>query len=93
MSAERKSPCEWPACKCDGAARAKCWTDERIIDGLRHLVDVYGEMHADAATRAIAVIDRLRMALKRSEQTNRDWLRANAPGGWIDDLRRLSDNQ
>ena len=29
--------------------------------------------------------------LEAAEKTKSDWLRANAPGGWIDDLRREND--
>ena len=34
-----------------------------------------------------AAISELLDRLDRVEKTNRDWLRANSPGGWIDDLR------
>ena len=36
-----------------------------------------------SSTLVHALIDRLEAA----EKTNREWLRANAPGGWIDNLR------
>ena len=38
---------------------------------------------AGDAAAMLAAIDRL----ERAEKTNSDWLRSNAPGGWIDDLR------
>ena len=32
-------------------------------------------------------IERLAARLEAAEKTNKEWLRANAPGGWIDNLR------
>jgi hypothetical protein len=37
---------------------------------------------------AEAEIERLKAELAASQQTNREWLAANGPGGWIDDLRK-----
>lgn len=44
---------------------------------------------ADKACRDLTekVIPNLRESLEAAEKTNREWLRANAPGGWIDNLR------
>ena len=36
-------------------------------------------------------LDRLRKAFAEAEATNKEWLKANAPGGWIDNLRRACD--
>ena len=43
---------------------------------------------AKAAAENIALkLDYLRSKLETAEHTQNDWLRANAPGGWIDNLR------
>lgn len=36
----------------------------------------------------IAENNRLAAELAVAQQTNREWLAANAPGGWIDNLRK-----
>ena len=43
---------------------------------------------AKAAAKNIALkLDYLRSKLETAENAQNDWLRANAPGGWIDNLR------
>ena len=49
---------------------------------LRTAVEAAG-LNAISMQEVLELLDRL----ARAEKTNRDWLRANAPGGWIDDLR------
>jgi hypothetical protein len=37
-------------------------------------------------------LDRLQGELAEARKLNRDWVAANAPGGWIDDLRKRKDH-
>jgi hypothetical protein len=51
-------------------------------------VDLYDPSALGEEVRAlIAEVRRLRRALSSAEKTMGDWLKANSPGGWIDDLR------
>ena len=52
------------------------------INELRTAAEAAG-LNAISMQEVLELLDRL----ARAEKTNRDWLRANAPGGWIDDLR------
>ena len=52
------------------------------INELRTATEAAG-LNAISMQEVLELLDRL----ARAEKTNRDWLRANAPGGWIDDLR------
>lgn len=58
-----------------------------LLDRLEEARTAWKE--ADKACRDLTekVIPNLRESLEAAEKTNREWLRANAPGGWIDNLR------
>ena len=51
-------------------------TNEEIIDSLQEDLEIYSLKYRS-----------LERELAEAKQTNRDWIRENAPGGWIDNLR------
>ena len=50
------------------------------------MIDI-NELRRLALGGDLAAMQEIIHRLERVEKTNRDWLRANSPGGWIDDLR------
>lgn len=61
---------------------------ERLRACLRFDAPTLIESELEAAARdAIGEITRLRDELTAARKTNSEWLAANGPGGWINDLR------
>ena len=70
--------------------RAKVERMEKVIDALGSGLNAVAKERDDAKAAAenIALkLDYLRSKLETAENAQNEWLRANAPGGWIDNLR------
>lgn len=77
----------WPLL--EAAEKERDWHAERCEDAMNECDALRAALRheADCVEACKSEIERLRAKLEAAEKTNREWLRANAPGGWIDNLR------
>jgi len=63
-------------------------TEKLDLDALEHNISL-GDPLGDV-TAPVQLFRKLIARIRELERDKADWLKANAPGGWIDDLRRAS---
>lgn len=68
------------------------WTTDELTHRLEHGYPSVERLAAAAMLRTQAAeIESLRKMLVISDDTHQTWMKANAPGGWIDDLRKENE--
>lgn len=71
-----------------GGAVVVLYHDYTLLEDRIRALESQDEVHWKTRRTLLVERDALAAELAVAQQTNREWLAANAPGGWIDNLRK-----